>query len=300
MTTQAPRLLEATGWSDYELLDTGQGRRLERCGPYRIVRPDPQALWQPALPDKEWARVHARFSATDEDASGHWIRIQDVPERWRVTYKDLPFWARLTPFRHLGFFPEQSSQWEWTSERLASARRPPSVLNLFGYTGLASFHAARQGADVTHVDASRKALGLARENQELAGMQDARIRWICDDATKFVQREQRRGRTYDGIILDPPKYGRGPKNERWDLFENLEPLVQICKDLLGGSPLFVIVTAYATQLSCVSLHNLLLPIQARRGGNIEYGELVLRDTAGARPVSTAIYARWSPQPASRA
>lgn len=292
-----PRLLEAHGWRDYELIDTGHGRRLERCGSYRIIRPEPQALWHPALPEGDWRGAHAEFAPTRTGNSGRWLHSHDIPERWQVRYRDLRFWARLTPFRHLAFFPEQASHWEWCDAVLADARRP-TVLNLFGYTGLASLHAARRGAEITHIDASKKALHLARENQALAGLGDAKIRWICDDVVKFTRREIRRGRTYDGIILDPPKYGRGPRSEKWDLFESLLPLLDTCKDLLSDNPRFFLITAYATRLSSVSLYNLLLPIQAAHGGAIEYGELSLRDSAGARLVPMAIYARWSASPPS--
>jgi len=219
------RLLVSEGWDDYALLDSGGGRKLERFGRWRVDRPEPQAMWARRLADKDWDSADAVFVGDSEEGDGRW-RFKDEPlETWKTGYRDVAFYGRFTPFRHVGFFPEQAPHWDWMLERLAAnageGLERPKLLNLFGYTGVASLLAAAAGAEVTHVDASKKAVGFARENQALAGLEDKPIRWIVDDAVKFAAREGRRGRVYDGILVDPPKFGRGPKNETWQLFENL-------------------------------------------------------------------------------
>ena len=212
MTAPAPEVLIADDWRDYRLLDSGHGGKLEQVGPYRFVRPEPQALWAPRLGAAEWDQADAVLapSASEADESGRWRFNKPLPETWPLQWDDLKFLSRPTPFRHLAFFPEHSVHWRFARERLKAHRGDdaPEVLNLFGYTGLASLACASVGAKVTHVDASKKAIGFARENQREAGLGEAPIRWICDDALGFVQRELRRGRRYDGVILDPPKFGR--------------------------------------------------------------------------------------------
>jgi 23S rRNA (cytosine1962-C5)-methyltransferase len=286
-------MLETAGWSDYALVDSGRGRKLERYGRYRIIRPEPQALWTPRLGAAEWERADAVFTGEDDDSDGRWRYLKPLPEDWPMAYGAIRFTGRFTSFRHVGVFPEQEAHWRWIAETLRRAKRPTKVLNLFGYTGLASFVAAAEGATVTHVDASKKAIAWARENQALSGMNERPIRWIMDDAMKFVRREQRRGSRYDGIVLDPPKFGRGPKGEVFDLFADLPELMQICRELLSEEALFLILTAYSIRASFMAIHELSAEALAGRGGRLESGELLLLEESGGRRLSTSLFSRWS-------
>lgn len=290
--TAEPRILTAEDWDDYELLDSGAGWKLERVGALTFTRPEPQALWAPARPIESWGE-DARFSPAADEAEerGRWRFERPVPESWPIAYDDLAFHARCTPFRHLGFFPEQAPHWRWMRRRLAPGA---AVLNLFGYTGVASLAAAASGAKVTHVDASKKAIGFARENQALSGLTEAPIRWIVDDALAFVRREARRGSLYDGIILDPPKFGRGPNGEVWRLEESLAELLGALPAILrpaGERPAFVIATVYAVRLSFLALARALEAAMAEAGGRVEAGEMALAERSG-RLLPTAIFARW--------
>jgi 23S rRNA (cytosine1962-C5)-methyltransferase len=285
-------LLTTDGWEDYALLDTGDGRKLERFGAVVVDRPEPQALWAKRRPEI-WARADAAFEAQEEAEQGAWTaRAGRLPE-WSMGWNGISLICRATSFRHVGVFPEQVAHWTWMDRRIRADRRPISVLNLFGYTGAASLVAAGAGAKVTHVDASKKSIAWARENQAASGLEDRPIRWICDDASKFVAREVRRGNVYDGIILDPPKYGRGPGNEVWRLFEDLPRFLGECALLLSAQPSFVILSAYAVRLSFLTLHELMTDAVGTRGGSIESGELVVRDEGGRR-LSTSLHARWIP------
>lgn len=284
------RILIAEGWRDYEILDSGEGWKLERVGPYRFARPEPQALWMPDKPHNQWT-FDARFSPASDEAEeqGRWRLERELPETWPVQFQGLPFLARRTPFRHLGFFPEQSVHWTWAAEHLQPGTK---LLNLFGYSGLASLVAAKAGAEVTHVDASKKAIGFARENQALAKLEQAPIRWIVDDALAFVKREARRGRRYDGIVLDPPKHGRGPNGEIWTVENGLwELLTSLREILVEDRPAFVIATLYALRLSHLALARTLKAALDGLGGEIEAGEMALPDVQG-RLLPTALYARW--------
>ncbi len=285
-------ILAPPDWVDYELLDSGDGLKLERYGKYRFIRPEPQAMWRKAADEKVWAEAHAVFQPTHEESGGRWRLERAVEPAWNMHYGGLTFQARLTAGRHLGVFPEQASHWNWFSHLIRQARRPIQVLNLFGYTGLATLAAAQAGAAVTHVDASKKSVGWARENQALSGLSAKPIRWIVDDALKFVQREARRRAQYDGIILDPPKFGRGPKGEVWEFFDLFPRLLQTCHSLLSARPLFLVVTAYAIRASALSLHNSLNDLLAEFGGVTTSGELALRERSAGRLISTAIFARW--------
>jgi 23S rRNA (cytosine1962-C5)-methyltransferase len=289
----APSLLVADGWRDYALLDSGDGWKLERVGPYSFARPDSQALWRPRKPLDAW-QEDARFSpaADEDDDRGRWRFNRQPPEEWKVAYGDLTFNARCTPFRHLGFFPEQSVHWTWMRAHLKPGAK---LLNLFGYTGLASLAAARAGAQVTHVDASKKAIAYARENQALSGLSDAPIRWITDDAFAFVRREARRGNVYDGIILDPPRHGRGPNNELWQLERDFAPFLEALPAILAreaGRPTFVIATLYALRLSHVALARAMEQALGPLGGAIEAGDMALREEETGRLLPTALFARW--------
>jgi 23S rRNA (cytosine1962-C5)-methyltransferase len=291
-------MLETQGWSDYALIDSGDGEKLERYGKYRIVRPEAQALWTPRRPAAEWENADAKFVGIGEeekegDTGGRWRYRKPLPETWSITYDGIPFLGRFTSFRHVGVFPEQATHWDWMKGLISTAARPVKVLNLFAYTGVASLVAAKAGAEVTHIDASKKAIGWARENQTLGNLDALKIRWICDDAVKFVEREGRRGNRYDGIILDPPKFGRGPKGEVWDIFTDLRPLLAACVGLLSERALFLILTAYSIRASFYSIDELAAECLAAHGGLLESGELVLQEEGGGRKLSTSLFSRWS-------
>lgn len=290
------KIITPQDWTDYELLDSGDGQRLERFGSYKLIRPDPQCLWKPHLPEQEWKKSDAIFIRTSED-KGKWKIITQVPEKWEMSYKDLKFWAKLTPFKHTGIFPEQSEQWDFIEEKIKSQNpkgkstsQKLKVLNLFAYTGIASLVAAQAGAEVTHVDASRSAISWARENQELSGLNNKPIRWILDDAIQFAQREIRRGNTYDGVIMDPPVFGHGPKGDIWKFSYHFPLLLNSIKQLLSNHPLFIIINAYAISASSLMLENMLSDLHL--GGTIEAGELALGEKDSQRLLSTGIFARW--------
>jgi 23S rRNA (cytosine1962-C5)-methyltransferase len=292
---RVPVLLETAGWADYALLDSGHGRKLERFGRYRIVRPEEQAIWTPRRPAADWDDADAVFVGIgEEEADGRWRYPRPLGETWPMAYGGIRFLGRFTSFRHVGVFPEQAVHWDWLGGRIAGAGRPAKVLNLFAYTGIASLVAAKAGAEVVHIDASKKAIGWARENQTAAGLGALPIRWICEDAPKFVERELRRGNHYDGIILDPPKFGRGPKGEVWEIFRDLPALLRASVRLLSQAPLFLILTAYSIRASFLSIHELARECLAGRGGLIESGELVIREEGDGRRLSTSLFARWSP------
>jgi len=293
-------VLVADDWSDYALMDSGDGQKLERFGPYTFIRPDSQALWPRRLSEKDWA-YDAAFSGQESEEMGRWRFVRRVPETWPISWGGIRFHARCTPFRHLGLFPEQSVHWRWCRDLIearvkqAPKASPPKVLNLFGYTGVASLVCAKAGASVTHVDASKKAVGYARENQALAGLDDRPIRWIVDDALKFVEREIRRGNKYHGIILDPPKHGRGPTGEIWKLEEGLDRLLTACVELLEEDALFLVATVYAVRLSFLALDNGLAAALGNRLGQREAGEMAIPEQGSNRLLPTAIFARWSNQ-----
>ncbi len=288
-----PLVMKTQGWSDYGLLDSGHGRKLERYGHYRVVRPEPQCLWAPRLPQSDWEGADAVFDPTDEDEAGHWRFKRQPPDTWPLEWGDVRFKGRFTNFRHLAFFPEQAANWTWLDQRVRSAGRPLKILNLFGYTGVASLVCAAAGASVTHVDASKKSVGWARENATLSGLAEAPIRWIVDDAKKYVQRELRRESRYDGIILDPPKFGRGPTGETWRLFEDLPELAGACAQLMSDTPSFLILNAYAARISGASLAGLMAEMMAGRGGTIDWGELTLGEAATERQVGLSFFSRWA-------
>jgi 23S rRNA (cytosine1962-C5)-methyltransferase len=282
-------VLVTESWQDYRLLDFGEGRKLERFGPYLVDRPEEQAMGKRALSAADWRKADAVFDGDAEDKAGRWKFKGKGADTFPLSFERLEFLGRFTPFRHMGFFPEQAAHWRWMEQQI----KPPfRLLNLFGYTGLASLLAARKGAEVTHIDASKKAVAWGRENQERAKLIDKPIRWIAEDAVKFVKREQRRGKTYDGIILDPPKFGRGPEGETWHLFEDLASHAEDCVKLLSDQARFLILTAYAIRASALSLDALLRPLLKDRDGRLECGELAVQADDG-RLLSTSLYARWS-------
>jgi 23S rRNA (cytosine1962-C5)-methyltransferase len=293
VTDQTPGVMRTQGWSDYALLDSGGGRKLERYGRYTVVRPEPQCLWTPRLAPQAWEAADAVFDPSDEEDAGRW-RFRGKPvEAWPLAWGDVRFHGRFTAFRHLAFFPEQAANWAWLDARVRACGGQPRVLNLFGYTGVASLVMAAAGAAVTHVDASKKAVAWARENAELSGLADRPIRWITEDARKYVQREVRRGSRYHGVVLDPPKYGRGPGGEVWRLFEDLPELAGLCAELLADDAAFLVLNAYAERISGAALCGLLAEKLKGRGGRIAWGELALVEDAGDRQVGMSFYARWS-------
>jgi len=277
-------------WPDYALLDSGGGRKLERYGPHRIVRPEPQAMWVPA--EADW-RADATFTpGADEDGGGRWHSETPLPrEGWPLAWDDLKFTAQTTPFRHLGFFPDMMPVWSFARDALG-ARTAPQCLNLFGYTGVGSLALASNGAAVTHVDASKKSVEAAKGNAALSALSDSPIRWIVDDAAKFTAREVRRGRRYDGIILDPPKYGRGPEGEVWQIENGLAPLLDDIRQLVDADSAFVFLTVYAIRMSALSIGELMRQIFADLPGKVECGELGVREQARGLVLPTAIWARW--------
>ena len=296
---RAPVILVTEPNDDHALLDSGHGRKLERYGPVTAVRPEAQAVWPPRRPAAEWDRATAAFTgATDEaddgETKGRWAFPHGDPgEVWPMAHDGVDYWGRFTAFRHMGVFPEQAAHWRWMRARIEGANRPVRVLNLFGYTGVASLVAAHAGAEVVHVDASKKAIGWARENAELAGLADRPVRWICEDAMKFVAREGRRGNGYNIILADPPKFGRGPGGEVWELFEHLPALLAGCRAILARESIGLVLTAYAVRASFYALHGLMGETMRGMGGTVESGELLLREAGGdARLLPTSLFSRW--------
>jgi len=294
-----PVILETAGSDQYRLIDSGAGEKLEQYGPYRIVRPEAQALWQRSLPDSIWDKADALFTGdTDEDGMGRWkFPRAALGETWPMQLLGVDFHGRFTAFRHVGVFPEQLAHWRWMKEKVETAGRPVKVLNLFGYTGVASLVAASAGAEVTHVDASKKAIGWARENQTLGRMDKLPIRWICEDAMKFIQREERRGSKYDIILTDPPKFGRGPNGEVWHLFDHLPLMLDICREILSPKAIGLVLTAYSIRASFYSIHELMRETMRGAGGTVESGELVIRESGtdgkeAGRALSTSLFSRW--------
>jgi 23S rRNA (cytosine1962-C5)-methyltransferase len=293
---ESPVILAGEGWADYGLVDSGHGRKLERYGRYRFIRPEPQAMWAPRL--AEWDADGEFVPGSDEDGGGRWRFDKPVPpDGWPLAWRDVRFTAQCTPFRHLGFFPDMAPVWSWMRGQLAG-KADARTLNLFGYTGVGSLALSEAGT-VTHVDASKKSVAQARENAALSGMAGRPIRWLVDDAAKFTAREVRRGKRYDGIILDPPKFGRGPDGETWRIEDGLAPLVADCRRLLDADSRFLFLTVYAVRMSSLALAGLLQEAFADLPGTIEHGDLAVREDEapggreGARLLPTAIFARWA-------
>lgn len=291
-----PDIMRTRAWKDYALVDSGEGLKLERYGRYLVVRPEPQCFWSRSKPEL-WDRADAVFDPDGDEDEGRWRFYSKVQETWPLSWQDVTWQGRFTAFRHLAFFPEQAANWEFIDRSVRSMVESgisqPRMLNLFGYTGVASLVAAAAGAHVTHVDASKKSVAYARENAGLSGLDEAPIRWICEDARKYVQREVKRGSTYDGIILDPPKYGRGPDGQVWRLFEDLPELARQVASLLSDQASFLILNAYAARVSGPALAALLQDALKGRGGTIRWGELVLAEEGGTgRDIGLSFFARW--------
>lgn len=282
-------LLAPEDWKDYELIDTGEGGKLERFGSYTIARPDPRAIWQTSAPKEMWDAADALYIRSNKE-SGEWQQKTTPPNPWLVHYDQLTFTLRPTSFKHVGIFPEQAVNWRWMTNLIGNAQ--PTVLNLFAYTGGATMAAAAAGATVTHVDSAKSAISWAKENAAASNLSAAPIRWIVDDAYKFVLREQRRGVKYDAIIMDPPRFGRGTQGEVWKLEEDLPKLMQACKTLLGSKPLFVLINAYTADISAVVIERLLSDMTRGLVGKVTVAELALKETASGRLLPSGICARW--------
>jgi 23S rRNA (cytosine1962-C5)-methyltransferase len=286
-------VIETAGFPDYVLLDSGNGRKLERFGSILVERPEPQAMWQPRLDVVAWLKSHAVFSGAEDGEKGRWRIDRAVPASWPVWVRNVTLLCKLGGFRHLGLFPEQLPHWEWMLEGLSRLEERPRVLNLFAYTGAASLLAAAAGAEVTHVDASRRAIAWAKENQAASRLSNAPIRWILEDARKFVAREMRRGSTYHVILIDPPKFGRGPNHEMWDLFTHLPELMRQCAELAARPSARLCLTAYAIRASALAIDGLAREVLSARGGTLESGELAIVEQTGGRRIGTSLFTRWS-------
>jgi len=281
--------LVADPWADYGLVDSGGGRKLERYGRFRFIRPDPQAMWAPA--SDRWEADGEFLPGADEDGGGRWDLSRDVPRGgWHMRWEELRFTAQNTAFRHLAFFPDMAPQWAWMRGQVAEG---DEVLNLFGYTGVGTLALASRGAKLTHVDASKKSVEAGKANAFLSDMADRPIRWMVDDAARFTAREVRRGRRYDGIFLDPPKFGRGPDGEVWRLEEGLPGLIADCRRLMDGDSKFLVLTVYAVRMSAIAIGEVLRQAMDGLGGAVEVGEMAVREEARGLLLPTAIFARWS-------
>ena len=284
--------LIAEPWPDWGLIDCGNGQKLERYGGVQVVRPEPQAMWAPARDD--WESDATFVPGSDEEGGGRWVQHRPVPRQWELSRGNVRFAASLTPFRHLGFFPDMAPQWDWMRAKIQQGRPDGAeVLNLFGYTGVGTLLLSDFGARLVHVDASKKSVEQGKENARLSGMDDKPIRWIVDDASKFTAREVRRERRYDGILLDPPKFGRGPTGEVWRLEENLAPLLADCRKLLDADSRFLVLTVYAVRMSALAIGELVKQTFGDLGGKVEMGEMAVREEARGLLLPTAIFARWS-------
>jgi 23S rRNA (cytosine1962-C5)-methyltransferase len=304
-----PLILITKQSTDYELLDSGEGEKLERFGTVVLARPDPQALWRKNLSVAEWKKADGCFGkgegsgqvaksvekvmpAGRQGERGDWSLNKKAQDKWAISLASLKFWIKPTAFKHVGIFPEQSPNWEWIRKVIAP-NSDIEVLNLFGYTGGATLACAQAGAKVVHVDGSKTAIAWARENAELSGLKDKPIRWILDDAREFVRREMKRGRKYHGIIMDPPAFGHGPENELWKIEEHFLPLVEACMSILVDKPLFFIINGYSAGYSAIAYENLLLSLKEKFGGDIEMGELAIEESKSHRLLPCGIFARWS-------
>ncbi len=281
----------ANNWKDYEVLDTSGGEKLERWGKYLLVRPDPQVIWNTPHEHPGWKKKNGHYHRSSK-GGGEW-EFLNLPDEWSISYKELTFHLKPFSFKHTGLFPEQAVNWDWFSDLIAHAGRPVKVLNLFAYTGGATVSAAKAGAQVTHVDASKGMVSWAKENAAASGLADAPIRWLVDDCTKFVEREIRRGNHYDGIIMDPPSYGRGPKGEIWKIEENIFPFVELTTKLLSDKPLFFLINSYTTGLQPAVLSYMLnLTVKKQFGGKVAAEEIGLPVSGTGLVLPCGASGRW--------
>lgn len=278
-----------TDWKDYELIDSGEGAKLERFGSYVISRPDPRALWLRRAKPEIWEAADAQYVRSSKE-TGDWNIKREPPIDWHISYKGLVFQLKPTSFKHVGVFPEQAVNWDWITKKLEGTKA--TVLNLFAYTGGATLAAAKAGAIVTHVDSSQSSINWAKENAIASGLTNAPIRWILDDVNKFIAREIRRGNTYDAIILDPPRFGRGTKGEVWKIEHDLAPLLSLCKQLLSPEPLFVLLNAYTADLSPIVMDHVMVDMMESSQRNVETFELTIQDTTSGRILPHGVTSRW--------
>lgn len=284
----------ADQWKDYEVIDTSSGEKLERWGKYILLRPDPQVIWNTPKEVPQWNKLNGHYHRSDK-GGGEWEFFQ-LPNEWSIQYRELTFNLKPFSFKHTGLFPEQAVNWDWFSEKIKQAGRPIKVLNLFAYTGGATLAAAKAGANVTHVDASKGMVTWAKENAAASGLADAPIRWLVDDCVKFVEREIRRGNTYDGIIMDPPSYGRGPKGEIWKIEDSIYPFIELCTQLLSKEALFLLVNSYTTGLQpAVLTYMLNTAIAKKRGGSVTASEIGLPVSSNGLVLPCGASGRWTMQ-----
>ncbi len=284
--------MRTANWKDYELIDTSAGERLERWGNVILIRPDPQIIWDTPKSNPMWRQANARYLRS-QTGGGNWQELKKVPSMWKINYGELTFQLKTMGFKHTGIFPEQAVNWDFAMKKIQTAGRPVKVLNLFGYTGAATLACLKAGAEVCHVDASKGMVAWAKENAAASNLGDRPVRWLVDDCIKFVQREQRRGNTYDGIIMDPPSYGRGPNGEIWKLEEQLYPLVEMCVPILSENPLFFILNSYTTGLSPAVMEYLLnVLIQKKFGGGVSSSEIGLPVTQSGLVLPCGSTAIW--------
>ena len=281
----------ADKWKDYEIIDTSSGEKLERWGKYILVRPDPQVIWNTPRNDSRWKKMNGHYHRSSK-GGGEW-EFFDLPEQWSIGYESLTFNLKPFSFKHTGLFPEQAVNWDWFGEKIRKAGRPVKVLNLFAYTGGATLAAAEAGASVTHVDASKGMVGWAKENAASSGLSDAPVRWLVDDCVKFVEREIRRGNKYDGIIMDPPSYGRGPKGEIWKIEESIYPFICLCGKLLSDEPLFFLINSYTTGLApAVLTYMISTAICPKHGGSVKSDEIGIPVTGSGLVLPCGASGRW--------
>jgi len=280
----------ADEWKDYKIIDCSRGEKLERWGDYILVRPDPQVLWDTARTSKEWKQINGHYHRSSK-GGGEW-EFFDLPKQWSIQYKELTFNLKPFNFKHTGLFPEQATNWDWFSDKIRQAKRPIKVLNLFAYTGGATLAAAKAGASVTHVDASKGMVTWAKENAVSSGLQDAPIRWLVDDCLKFVEREIRRGNRYDAIIMDPPSYGRGPGGEIWKIEDSIHSFIKKCTKILSEDPLFFLVNSYTTGLAPAVLTYLLSTELKKFHGKVDSSEIGLPVSASGLVLPCGASGRW--------
>lgn len=280
----------ADQWKDYEVLDTSGGEKLERWGDYLLVRPDPQVIWNTPKDLPGWRKMNGHYYRSSK-GGGEW-EFFDLPKQWEIAYKDLRFNLKPFSFKHTGLFPEQAVNWDWFFDKIKNAGRPVKVLNLFAYTGGATLAAAAAGAAVTHVDASKGMVNWAKENAKSSGLEAAPIRWLVDDCMKFVEREIRRGNHYDGIIMDPPSYGRGPKGEIWKIEDSIYDFIKLCTQILSDAPLFFLVNSYTTGLAPAVLTYMLSTELKRFGGHVDSQEIGLPVTKTGLVLPCGASGRW--------
>lgn len=283
------QILKTESSRDYELLDSGENEKLERYGKFVLSRPDPQALWNKNLSEKEWQKADAIF--TRDEKAGWKIKL-GMPKEWQIELGELKFWIKPTAFKHVGIFPEQISNWDFMRDLIKKSNREINVLNLFGYTGGATLACLEAGVKVCHLDGSKVAINWAKENAEISGLKDKPIRWILDDARAFIKREIKRGKKYEAIIMDPPAFGRGPDGELWKIEEHFLNLLELCKSVLSDKPLFFIINGYASGYSALAYKNNLDEIMKNFSGEIEIGELTIEESKSKRLLPAGIFARW--------